>query len=73
MMESESFAKAIVEKDTLKILGFHIIGPYAPILIQEVVNAIANDGDIYSIARGMHIHPALSEVVVAALGNLRET
>lgn len=37
MMETESFAKAIVEKSSMKILGFHIIGPYAPILIQEVI------------------------------------
>jgi dihydrolipoamide dehydrogenase len=72
MMEEDAFAKAIVDKETLKILGFHIIGPYAPILIQEVVNAIANDGDIYSIARGMHIHPALSEVIISTLGSLEE-
>jgi dihydrolipoamide dehydrogenase len=72
MMEEESFAKAIVDKDSLKILGFHIIGPYAAILIQEVVNVMANQGDIYSIGTGMHIHPALSEVVVAALENLEE-
>jgi dihydrolipoamide dehydrogenase len=72
MMEDQAFAKAIVEKDSLKILGFHIIGPYAPILIQEVVNAMANDMDIYSIARSMHIHPALPEVILAAFGNLKE-
>ncbi len=34
-------------------------------------SAMANDGDIYSIGNAMHIHPALSEVVVAALGNLK--
>ncbi len=73
MMEEEAFAKAIVDKESLRILGFHIIGPSAAILIQEVVNTMANQGDIYSIANGMHIHPALSEVVVAALGNLEET
>jgi dihydrolipoamide dehydrogenase len=73
MMEEEAFAKAIVDKDSLKILGFHIIGPYAAILIQEIVNVMASQGDIYTIAHGMHIHPALSEVVVAALGNLEET
>ncbi len=32
MAEEDSFAKAIVEKSSGKILGFHIIGPYAPIL-----------------------------------------
>ncbi|MDO8055712.1 MAG: dihydrolipoyl dehydrogenase, partial [Candidatus Hermodarchaeota archaeon] len=30
MVEEDGFAKAIVDKATYKILGFHIIGPYAP-------------------------------------------
>jgi dihydrolipoamide dehydrogenase len=72
MVETEAFAKAIVDKDSLKILGFHIIGPYAPILIQEVTNAMANDMDIYSIGMGMHIHPALPELILSTLGNLQE-
>ena len=41
MIEKDGFAKAIVEKGSDRILGFHIIGPYAPVLIQEVVNAIS--------------------------------
>jgi pyruvate/2-oxoglutarate dehydrogenase complex dihydrolipoamide dehydrogenase (E3) component len=36
MMEKEGFAKAVVEQDDGKLLGFHIIGSYAPILIQDV-------------------------------------
>lgn len=72
MMEEEGFAKAIVKKDTKKILGFHIIGAHASLLIQEVVNTMANNGDIWSIARGMHIHPALPELIIAALGHLEE-
>lgn len=43
MMEEESFAKAIVEKNTWKIVGFHIIGPYAPILLQEVITVMAHE------------------------------
>ncbi|MGZ3593088.1 MAG: dihydrolipoyl dehydrogenase [Syntrophales bacterium] len=70
MMEEESFAKAIVEKDTKKILGFHIIGPEASTLIQEVVNAIANEGNIESITNSMHIFPALSELITETLSNL---
>jgi len=70
MMEEESFAKAIVEKDTKKILGFHIIGPEASTLIQEVVNAIANEGNIESITNSMHIFSALSELITVTLSNL---
>jgi mycothione reductase len=72
MMEEEGFAKAILEQDTNKILGFHIIGPFAPELIQEVTNAMASGGNIGPILNGMHIHPALNELIEAALGNLKE-
>jgi mycothione reductase len=71
MMEEESFAKAIVRRDG-KIQGFHIIGPHASTLIQEVINAMANDLDIWSIGKAMHIHPALPEVIVATFGNLQQ-
>jgi len=73
MMEENSFAKAIVEADTGKILGFHIIGPYAPILIQEVVNVMASSGDIDQIQAGLHIHPALPELILMTLSNLEHT
>lgn len=72
MMETEGFAKAVVHKDSEKILGYHIIGPHASILIQEVANAMATDGTIWSLAKGIHIHPALSEVVLKAFSKLKE-
>ena len=72
MMENEAFAKAVVHRKTGKILGYHIIGPQASILIQEVVNAMANDGTLWSLAKGQHIHPALSEVVLKAFAKLTE-
>jgi mycothione reductase len=72
MMEMEGFAKAIVEKETENILGFHIIGPYAPVLIQEVVNAMASGGHSGEIDQGLHIHPALAELVPVTLGHLEE-
>jgi mycothione reductase len=72
MRENHGFAKAIVEKQTGKILGFHIVGPYAPMLIQEVINAMALEGNIGFISQGMHIHPALPELILRTFGNLRE-
>jgi len=73
MMEENGFAKAIVEADTGKILGFHIIGPYAPVLIQEVINAMASGASIDHIEASMHIHPAITELIPRALGNLKNT
>ncbi|MBD3312644.1 dihydrolipoyl dehydrogenase [archaeon] len=69
-MMAQGFAKAIVDKDTNKILGFHIIGKYAPILIQEVINLMAQDLEYHEIDKGMHIHPALPELIISALSSL---
>lgn len=69
---AEGFVKVVVERETGKILGCHIIGAEASNLIQEVVNAMVTEkGDFGPIARGMHIHPALSEVVQNAFGSLQ--
>jgi len=68
----EGFVKVVVEGETGKILGGHIIGPEASILIQEIINAMVSEtGNFAPIARGMHIHPAMSEVVQNAFGNLK--
>jgi dihydrolipoamide dehydrogenase len=61
------FVKVIVEKETLKILGGHIIGPHASVLIHEVTNLMYTPGQSAEpILDGMHIHPALNEVVERA-------
>ncbi len=73
MIEKQGFAKAIVEKDNNRILGFHIIGPYAPELIQEVVNAMTSGGGMEELGQGIHIHPALSELVQYTLNSLEES
>ena len=73
MGEPKGFVKVIVEERTGKILGGHIIGPFASILIQEIINAmVSGDKTFLPIIRGMHIHPAMPEVVQNALGNLKE-
>jgi len=65
------FVKVIVEKETLKILGAHIIGSYASVLIQEIVNLMYTpEQNAESIINGMHIHPALNEVVERAFRSL---
>jgi len=70
MMQRGCFAKAVVDKKTRKILGFHMIGAEAAILIQEVANAMARGGDAASITDCMHVFPALSEIIPETLKNL---
>ncbi len=65
------FVKLILEKSTDRILGAHIIGPYASILIQEIINLMyVPEAKAEPITQGMHIHPALSEVVERAFYSL---
>ena len=72
MGEPSGFVKVVVERETGKLLGGHIIGAEASVLIQELTNAmVSKDRSFMSIVRAMHIHPALSEVVQNAFGNLR--
>jgi len=64
------FVKVILDMDR-RILGAHIIGPQASVLIQEVITLMYTpERSSYPINRGMHIHPALSEVVERAFGRL---
>jgi len=65
------FAKVIVERKGLKILGAHIIGPQASVLIQEIINLMnTREESAEPLIDSMHIHPALSEVVERAFDSL---
>ncbi|PKL69903.1 MAG: dihydrolipoyl dehydrogenase [Methanomicrobiales archaeon HGW-Methanomicrobiales-1] len=65
------FVKVIVEEKTMNLLGVHIIGPYASVLIQEFVTVLSSaEPTVTTITGTMHIHPALTEVVQQACGNL---
>jgi len=65
------FAKVIVETNTMKILGAHIIGPYASVLVQEIINIMYTPTlSAKPIIEGMRIYPALSEVVQRAFRDL---
>ncbi len=68
--DKEGFAKAIVEQGSRKLLGFHIIGPEAPLLLQETVNNMAIDGTVDEIKTGIHTFPTLSRLVTAAIDEL---
>ncbi|MPZ07210.1 MAG: dihydrolipoamide dehydrogenase [Nitrososphaeraceae archaeon] len=69
--DKDGFVKFLVDKKDRKILGCHIMGSDASILIHEVLVAMkAGDGKIDSINKTIHIHPALSEVVARAASSI---
>jgi mycothione reductase len=71
MDAKDYFVKVIVERGTTKILGAHIIGPYASVLIHEIIPLMyTQEQSVKPIRDSMHIHPALSEVVDRAFRSL---
>lgn len=71
MKAKDYFVKVIVEQETLKIIGAHIVGPQASVLIHEIIPLMnTNNQSAQPILDGMHIHPALSEVIDRAFRSL---
>ena len=71
MNVKDYFVKVIVNGSNLEILGAHIIGPQASVLIQEIINVMyAPTRSAEIIEEAIHIHPALNEVVQRAFGSM---
>jgi len=65
-------AKAIVADDGEdgKILGFHLAGPHAAMLIHEVVVAMSLGAGARAITEAIHVHPSMPELVAKVFGKL---
>jgi mycothione reductase len=71
MAARDYFVKVLVAGEKMEIIGAHIVGPYASILIQEVIDIMyAGERNAMPIIAAMHIHPSLSEVVQRAFNAL---
>ena len=68
--DRDGFVKVLAERHSGEILGAHMIGTDASILIQEVVNAMRAGLNVRSITQSIYVHPALPEVVQRAFGEL---
>lgn len=69
--DKDGFVKLLVDRKTRKILGCHIMGTDASTLIHEVIVAMKAKQTVDILAKAVHIHPALSEVVQRAVWNLK--
>nr|WP_321507259.1 dihydrolipoyl dehydrogenase [uncultured Celeribacter sp.] len=61
--QGEGFVKLIVDKDTDRVLGCHIIGPGAGDLIHEICVAMEFGASAQDVALTCHAHPTFSEAV----------
>jgi pyruvate/2-oxoglutarate dehydrogenase complex dihydrolipoamide dehydrogenase (E3) component len=68
--ETAGFLQFVVDADTDRILGCHIVGPNAGNLVHEAVLAMVADAPYRDIGRAIHIHPTLAEGVNAAAGGV---
>jgi dihydrolipoamide dehydrogenase len=63
MNEPAGLVKVIAHAETDRILGVHMCGPVVSELIAEAVVAMEFKGSSEDLARIVHAHPTLSEVV----------
>ena len=64
--DTRGMLKAIVNRADQEILGFHILAPDGDNLLHEAVAAMYDVGTIDRIAKSIHVHPTLSEMVKSA-------
>ena len=60
---TEGFVKVLADERTDRVLGVHILGPWASDLIGEAVSVMEFSGSAEDIARTVHAHPTLTEVL----------
>ncbi len=63
LANTAGFVKILADSFNDRILGVHIIGPMASELIQQAVMAMAFSASSEDLARTIHAHPSLSEVI----------
>ncbi len=69
-LKEEGFVKMLCDYEG-NILGCHIVGPHASLLIHEVLVSLrSGSGNVKDLLNTIHIHPALNEVVQRAAANI---
>ncbi len=63
MGEEEGFVKILADPKSRRILGVHILGPFASELIQEPAHALFLRSSVDQLANTCHAHPTLSETI----------
>jgi dihydrolipoamide dehydrogenase len=61
--ERRGLVKVVIDSKTRQVLGMHILGPQAPLLIHEAALPVRMGLAVDEIQRTLHAHPNLSETV----------
>ncbi len=66
MGETDGMVKILAHAETDRILGFHVVGAHASDLAAEGAVAIEFSASAEDLARSVHAHPTLSEIIKEA-------
>ena len=69
--ETLGFMKVIVDAQTKRILGAALLGLSGDEVIHSLLDVMYADAPYYVIARAMHIHPTVSELIPTLLQDLK--
>jgi len=72
LRSDEGFVKILVERSSRRILGCHIIGHEASVLIHQVITLMQLKGTLDQLLATTFIHPALNEIVRNAARDARD-
>ena len=64
--ETTGFVKIVHDKKYGEVIGVHIVASHATDMIAEAAVTMELEGTIYDIAKTVHPHPTLSEIVMEA-------
>ena len=71
MSETRGFMRAIVDAETRKILGAAIFGVGGDEIVHSLLDAMYAEAPVDLIARAVHIHPTITELVPTMLQELK--
>jgi len=72
LRSEHGFVKLLIERGSRRILGCHIVGDEASVLIHQVIPLMRLAGTLDDLLYMIHIHPALNEIVRNAARKARD-
>lgn len=64
--DTDGFVKIVADEKYGEVLGVHIMASHATDMISETVTTMVLEGTVFDLAKAIHPHPTLSEVVMEA-------
>lgn len=64
--DTDGFIKIVADEQYGEVLGVHIMASHATDMISEAVTTMELEGTVFDLAKAVHPHPTLSEVMMEA-------